>query len=233
MRLHGYFDARPLWEESLALKRVEGDRRGLADSLAMLGIRAASHNQTADAQQYAHECHDTYMRIKDPTSRAEAHWNLGVLMTWAGQYAESKEILTKADALYGELGLHPPALILGNTLAMLGEYDAVVEYVEKYMTGVGEAGFKPNEARAYTWLCYVAVARKDYGEARRLSQKSIAAFEACGLKAYAGVLYCLLAMTALREGEQVSPWRHLEKGLRIRDCGSSRIETNWDHLGSG
>jgi tetratricopeptide (TPR) repeat protein len=216
MRLKGYFDAKPLWEESIAIKRAEGDQRGLADSLAMLGIRAASHNQTADARQYAHECHDTYLRINDRISQAEAHWNLGVLMTWAGQYAESKEILTKADVLYGELGLHPPALIFGNTLAMLGEYDAVIEYVEKYMTGVGEAGFKPNEARAYTWLCYVALARKDYGEARQLSQKSIAAFEACGLKAYAGVGYALLALAARGEGEQASPWRYLEKGLRIQ-----------------
>jgi tetratricopeptide (TPR) repeat protein len=215
LRLAGYLAAKPLWEESLAIKREEGDRRGLADSLAVLGIRAASHNQTADALQYGRECHDTYVQISDRASQAEAHWNLGVLMTWAGQYEQAKESLIKAEALYGELGLRPPALILGNALAMLGEYEAVADYVDRYMITVGFTDKKPNEARAYNWLYYVAMARQDYVEARGLSQKSIAAYEACGLTAYAGLGLCFLGVTIRRLGDQGASWDCLEQGLRI------------------
>ncbi len=215
LRLAGYLAAKPLWEECLAIKREEGDRRGLADSLAVLGIRAASHNRTADALQYARECYDTYVQISDRASQAEAHWNLGVLMTWAGQYAQAKESLTKAEALYGELGLKPPALILGNALAMLGEYEAVVAYVDRYMTAVGVTDKKPNEARAYNWLFYAAMAREDYAEARRLSQKSIAAYEACGLRAYAGIGYCFLGVVSLKLADGAPAWGYLEQGLRI------------------
>ena len=187
----------------------------LADSLAVLGIRAATHNETADAMQYARECYDTYVQISDRASQAEAHWNFGVLMTWAGQYAQAKDSLTKAEALYGELGLRPPALILGNALAMLGQYEAVVAYVDRYMTAVGVTDKKPNEARAYNWLFYAAMARRDYAEARRLSQKSIAAYEACGLTAYAGIGYCFLGVVSLKLADGAPSCGYLEKGLRI------------------
>ena len=93
LRRQGYQVARPLWEESLAIKREEGNYRGMAEALAMLGMRAMSHNETADAQRYAQECFDTYRRISDRASLAEAHWNYGVIMAWSGQYAEGRRTL--------------------------------------------------------------------------------------------------------------------------------------------
>ncbi len=90
LRMRGYDHAKHTWENGLALKRQCGDRRGLADSLTMLGIRAASYNKTADTRLYAQECFMTCSMIRDRANMAEAHWNLGVLMAWAGQYVQSK-----------------------------------------------------------------------------------------------------------------------------------------------
>jgi hypothetical protein len=65
-------------------------------------------------------------------------------------------------------------------------------------------------------LCYVALAHRDYPEARRLAQKCIAAYEACGLQAYAGFGYGLLALAARGMGDHEPPWHFQEKGLRIQ-----------------
>ncbi|MFL7839524.1 MAG: ATP-binding protein [Candidatus Promineifilaceae bacterium] len=214
LRLQGYQIARPLWEESLAIKREEGDRRGMAESLAMLGMRAMSHNKTADAQRYAQECYDTYCRISDRASLAEANWNYGVIMAWSGQYTEAKTSLWEAEELYIGLGLRPPALVLGNVLAMLGEYDAVAEYVEIYQARRRDSDDVPNDARAYHWLAYVAMARGNLLETKRLCLKAITAYEACGLIGYAGLAYGLLALAAWRLGDTAKSWFYLQMGLR-------------------
>ncbi len=216
LRLQGYEAAKLTWENSLALKRQCGDRRGLADSLTLLGIRAASFNETADTSLYAQECFNTYSRIRDRANLAEAHWNLGVLMAWAGQYVQSKESLTQAEALYEEQGLRPPALILGNVLAMLGEYDEVVDYCYRYMATAGETTFTANEARANHWLAYTALAHKEYAQAHILIRQSIAAYKACGLEAYAGISYGFLALAARGLGERRHLLWYLEKGLNIQ-----------------
>lgn len=215
LRLQDYQAAKPLWEESLALRRQEGDRRGLADSLTLLGMRAMSYNQMVDGQRYAQECFDTYLQIGGKDSLAEAHWNYGVLMTWAGQFAEAKRNLAKAENIYRELGHRAPALIRGNTLAMLGEYDEVVEYVKKYQAAAEVTGDKPNDARAYHWLGYVALVQGAFAEAQELLQKSIAAYQACGLNAYAGFAYCFLALAARGLGNHNLSWVYLTQGLRL------------------
>ncbi len=216
LRLQGYDHAKHTWENSLALKRQCGDRRGLADALTMLGIRAASYNITADTRLYAQECFITCSMIRDRANVAEAHWNLGVLMAWAGQYEQSKESLTQAEAHFEELGLRPPAIILGNVLAMLGEYDEVVDYCYRYMATAGATTFTANEARANHWLAYTALAHKEYDQALILIRQSIAAFEACGLEAYAGIGYGLLALAARGLGDRRHLLQYLEKGLTIQ-----------------
>jgi DNA-binding SARP family transcriptional activator/predicted ATPase len=214
LRLQGYQVARPLWEESLAIKREEGNYRGMAEALAMLGMRAMSHNETADAQRYAQECFDTYRRISDRASLAEANWNYGVIMAWSGQYAEAKTSLQKAEELYSGLGLRPPAQVLGNVLAMLGEYDAVTEYVENYQAWGKNIDDVPNDARAYHWLAYVAMVHGNLLETKRLCLKAITAYEACGLIGYAGLVYGLLALAVWRSGNTTKSWFYLQKGLR-------------------
>jgi len=216
LRLHGYESAKPTWEKSLALKRQVGDRRSLADSLTMFGMRAASYNKTADTRLYAQECFDAYSRIRDRANMAEAHWNLGVLMAWAGQYTQSKESLVLADTLFEELGLRPPALILGNVLAMLGDYDEVVDYCYRYMAAAWETTYTANEARANHWLAYTALAHKEYTQAHILSRQSITAYEACGLTSLAGIGYGLLAIAARGLGERDQLVQYYEKGLIIQ-----------------
>jgi tetratricopeptide (TPR) repeat protein len=184
--------------------------------LILLGMRAASFNETADTRLYAQECFNTCSEIRDRTNMAQAHWNLGVLMAWAGQYEQSKESLTRAEALFEELGLRPPAIILGNVLAMLGEYDEVVDYCYRYMATAGETTYTANEARANNWLTYAALAHEEYAQAHILSRQSIAAYEACGLMAYAGAGYGFLALAARGLGEHSHSLQYQEKGLCIQ-----------------
>jgi predicted ATPase len=218
LRLQGYQAAKPFWEESLAIKRQEGDRRGLADSLTLLGMRAMSYNQMVDGRRYAQECFNTYLQIGGSDSLAEAHWNYGVLMTWAGQFAEAERNLTKAENIYKELGRRAPALIRGNTLAMLGQYDEVVDYVKNYQATAGVTGDQPNEARAYHWLGYVALIQGEFADAQELFHKSIAVYQACGLNAYAGFIYCFLALAARGLGNHNLSWVYLTQGLRLEQA---------------
>jgi tetratricopeptide (TPR) repeat protein len=151
-----------------------------------------------------------------------------VIMAWSGQYAEAKTSLQKAEELYSGLGMRPPAQVLGNVLAMLGEYDAVAEYVESYQARGKNSDDVPNDARAYLWLAYVALVHGDFLETNRLCLNAVTAFEACGLVAFVGIVYSLLAMAVWQLGETRSAWFYLQRGLRIHhESGQLGPLGNW------
>ena len=121
-----YPAARALHEESLAIRRVLGDRRGIAASLSNLGVMAQEQSDYAAAQVLRQESLALFRELGDRRGVAALLNNMGVVADEQGDYAAARALHEEALAIRRELGDRLGIAISLNNLGLVareqGEY---------------------------------------------------------------------------------------------------------------
>jgi predicted ATPase/DNA-binding CsgD family transcriptional regulator len=113
-----YHNARTELEESVALWRMIGDRRGLATALRELCLVAHAQRQFAAAQRYGEESVALYRTLGSPGALAVALDNLGTALAAQGDYLTARRLFEEELAL--SQTVDDGAGIIGDAYASLG-----------------------------------------------------------------------------------------------------------------
>jgi tetratricopeptide (TPR) repeat protein len=96
--------ARPFAEESLVLRREQGDRWAIGVSLNNLGYLAAVEGDNERAREYFAECLDLSRALGDTRGIARSLQNLGEVLYMLGDVAGAHALMVEALTLIQDLG---------------------------------------------------------------------------------------------------------------------------------
>ncbi len=99
-----YAPARALYEESLAIRREAGDRRGVAGSLCNLGNVAHVQGDYASARALYEESVAVFRELGDRQGVAGSLCNLGSVADDQGDYTSARALYEESVAVFRELG---------------------------------------------------------------------------------------------------------------------------------
>lgn len=123
-----YTEARRLHEESLAIRRERGDRRGISVQLNNLGTVAMDRGDYDGARALLEESLALKWELDDKAGAASTLGNLGIVAYQLGDYATARSRYEESLALKQALGdRRGMAITLGNLGAVLvaqGDYEA-------------------------------------------------------------------------------------------------------------
>jgi predicted ATPase/class 3 adenylate cyclase len=172
-----YPSARARSEESLAIRRQLGDRRGLASSLNILGNVAVDQGDFASAQTLFEESLAIDRELGDQRGIAAMLSNLGSVAQNKGDYQAAATLYEESLAIIRELGdrggIAIVLICLG--LAACGEkdYPAARMRLEESLAIGRELGDRRNMAMSLTSLGYVADEQGDFVSACALYQEGL------------------------------------------------------------
>ncbi|MDP9313911.1 MAG: tetratricopeptide repeat protein [Chloroflexota bacterium] len=175
-----YEQARARYEESLVLRRDQGDTRGVAAALNSLGVAALDQGDYAAAQRLYEESLALKRELGDKHGIANSLNNLGMVASAQGDHERAAALYEASLAFKRELGdKHGMAVPLGNLGALaldrndprartffveslllfeeLGEKDGVAECLEG-LAGVAMAQGRPDRAAR---LCAAATVLRE------------------------------------------------------------------------
>jgi predicted ATPase len=167
-----YVKSQALYEQSLALRRNVGDKRGIAASLNNLGTVAQSQQDRATAQRFYEEALALFRELGDQLYLARLLNNLGVMAQEAGDYEPAytyhEESLALRRALGDQLGIAMSLANLGEEAQSQGKSaQAIAHYVES-LTLRATLGDKEGIAYCLEGLAEIARARGQPKRAARL-----------------------------------------------------------------
>jgi transposase/tetratricopeptide (TPR) repeat protein len=222
-----YTEARRLLEESLALRRAEGDPTGVADSLHHLGVVALCEGQYATARSFLEESLALWRLQGDAAGIGGALEHLGRVAYVEGDLRSARasfaESLAIRRAMGDRRGIAKALAHMGHVALRQGDRESAFQFYEQRMAIVRELGDRPGIATALDTLGAVALHRGDLDAARALYA------EACELhrsleshSEIAGSL-CMLGRIALGQGNLESAQAELEEALGLwRGMGDPR-----------
>ena len=203
--LGDYRQAKGLCEESLALFRALGDKRGMSSSLNGLGLIARAGNDYAEARALHEESLTLLRELGDTWGIAEALSLLSRVAWLQGGYTVGKPLCEESLALFRVLGDRRgiAETVVGPEIMALyqGNYTADLPSIEEGLTIMRELGDRRNSARALWVLGYAAFVQDDYAKARSFYEEALATFRELGEKWY--IIACLegLAEVAVAQGQ--------------------------------
>jgi tetratricopeptide (TPR) repeat protein len=169
-----------LHEESLAIKRRHGDRRGIAASLNSLGNVASERGDHAAARSFHEEGLAIYRTLDDRHGTATALNNLGIAIMYSGDFPAARALYEESRALCSELGYRSGTAASLMNMAMVaretGDLAAARELYEAGEAIYQELGDKRSTARASREVALVICDQGDYEGAQSLLEKSLASF---------------------------------------------------------
>jgi predicted ATPase/DNA-binding winged helix-turn-helix (wHTH) protein len=166
-----YSAARALHWESLAIRRVLGDRRGIAVSLSNLGVMAEEQSDYAAARVLRQESLALFRELGDQRGVAALLNNLGVVADEQGDYAAARALHEESLAIRRHLGDRMGIAISLNNLGLVargqGEYAGAHELHGEALAIRCELGDRRGIAASLEGLANVAFAlAKPYRAAR-------------------------------------------------------------------
>jgi predicted ATPase/class 3 adenylate cyclase len=177
-----YLATRRLHEESLAIARQLGDRRGMAASLSNLGIVATEQNDQPAARALYEECLAIMRQLGDRRGIAASLGNLGNVAVDLGDYRTARALYEEGLAIMRELGdLWDIAISLNNLGSMAhdeGDYSAARAQIEESLAIRSELGDRRGIAHSLEGLAAVVATLGDslcaariWGAAERLRRE--------------------------------------------------------------
>ena len=216
-----YAAARSLYEESLAIRRELGDKRGIAISLNSLGHVVREQGEYAKARSFYGESLAIRRELGDKRGIAVSLNNLGNVAHDQGDYAAARSLYGESLAIKRELGDKRGIAISLNSLAEVvceqGDYAKACSLYEKSLAIKRELGDKRGIAVSLDGLGLVARHQGDYVAARSLHGESLAIFRELGYRW--GVLAVLEGFVALAAA-QGQP----ERALRLAGAAAALRE---------
>jgi predicted ATPase/class 3 adenylate cyclase len=182
MALHGagamawqqgeYSAARTLHEESLAIRRELGDRRGIAASLHSLGNVARKQGDFPSAQALCEESLAIRRELGDRWGIAASLGNLGNVAAEQGDYPAARALHAESLAVRRELGdrwgIGNSLNNMGNVAYDQGDYPSAQALYEESLTIRQELGNRWGIAWSLEGLAYAAFALAGPGRAARI-----------------------------------------------------------------
>jgi non-specific serine/threonine protein kinase len=169
-----------LHEESLAIRRQYGDRRGIAASLNSLGNVASERGDHAAARSFHEEGLVIYRALDDRHGTASALNNLGIASMYSGDFPAARVLFEESRALSNELGDRWGTAASLMNMAMVAretcDLSAARELYEAGEAIYQELGDQRSKARASREVALVMCDQGDYVGAQSLLEKSLASF---------------------------------------------------------
>jgi len=211
-------EARRWGEESLSLQRSIGDQKGMADTLWMLGTNAIISDEVEESVKLINESLEIRQSMGDRLiDIASGPVDLGMTLTWIGRMEEAKEVRQETLAIYQDLGnIEEVALAhvyLGNSLAHLGEYSALLENVNIGLTLGRKSGNQRAIGLALLMLSSKPFFNQSYDETNQLLHESIASLKKVSGAGELGWVLSMLAYTEHRLGEYKKSLEHLREAF--------------------
>lgn len=189
--LHGTPDlARPHYDESLAIFRELGHKRGIARALSHLSYVDA--DSTA-ARSHLEECLAIAREMGDKALQARALLGLGVLASRERNYAAARPLMEESLALRRQTGetwgLAATLDYLGPVARHQGDDDRAAAVYEESLTIYRNLGNRPGMASALRHLGEVALHQNDIRRASTLFEESLALHRTVGNRP--GLIECI------------------------------------------
>ena len=172
-----YPAARALDEESLAIQRQLGDRRGIAGSLNNLGLVACDQGDFAAARLLHEESLAIMRELEDRKGIANSLNNLGNVAYDQGDFAAARELYEESLAIERELGDREGVARvlgnLGNVAKHQGDYPAARALHEESLAIKRELGYRQRIASSLNSLGDLALDQGDSASAQALYREGL------------------------------------------------------------
>jgi predicted ATPase/transcriptional regulator with XRE-family HTH domain len=213
-------------EESLALSRAAGDRRGIAEALYYVGLETAERGDYAGAMAVLAESAALWRAVGDPLGLARTQFEAGQLAWGRGDYARTAalcaESLTVCRGLGYTLGIAHALSGLGFAAYAQGDLARARALWEEDLALCRELHLPLHIATMLGQLGYAAHAQGDLARAAALGEESLALRREGDDKWGIAHALGLLGVVAHRRGEEARAAGLLREAL-----------ARWGELGGG
>jgi predicted ATPase/DNA-binding winged helix-turn-helix (wHTH) protein len=215
-----YTTARALFEESLALWREIGNKRGIASALNDLGWMAWRQGDYAVAQALSAESLVLWQDLGETQGIATALTNLGWIAHHRGDYAAAwslfEESLALRRALEDKRGVAFALMGLGWARSRQGAYSAAAALLEEAIALFRDVGMKQLLAFASSLLAEVAYAQGEDGQAAVLLEDSVTLFRDIGDTYGLAMALRILGTVVYTQGDVTHATALHEESLALR-----------------
>ncbi len=230
--------ARALHAESLEIRRVLGDRQGIASSLSNLGSVAHELGDYQGARALQEESLAMRREAGDRQGIATSLNNLGLLARELGDYPSARRLYEESLAIDRELGDRRSIAVSLNNLGGIAcdqcDYAAAQALHEESLAIRRDLGNRRGIASSLTNLGDVAREQGDYAAAKALLEEGLAIRRELGDRRGIAISLCALGSVAQDQGDLSVAQALNEESLNIRRALGDRwgIATSLNYLGS-
>jgi tetratricopeptide (TPR) repeat protein len=200
-----YPRAERMLEECLAIRRAQGDTRGIAHTLTRLGFVARCLGDNNRAAAFQRESLALCRELGDDHGIAHAVTSLGVMAADEGDYERAASHFTEALAIYRKLAFKRGVMItlhnLGELAQLHGDPERAEALVDESLALSRELADRLMTAYSTYVLGKVANDRGDHGRATALFERALSIHRELGDSAGAGSVLDGFACAAAASGD--------------------------------
>jgi predicted ATPase len=214
-----YIAARAFFEESLAIWREVGDKKGIATSLHNLGWIAWRQSDYPRAHSLSEEALTLHRDLDNKLGMAHSLNNLGWVAHHRGDYAAARFFHEQSLALRRELGDNRAVAFaltnLGWAIQKQGDYEQSISLIHEARRLFKQVGDKQLLAFSSLILANVLHEHGDQSEAHALLEQSISTSYEIGSKYNLAFSSRILGDMMRAEGDEASALELVEKSLDL------------------
>jgi predicted ATPase/DNA-binding CsgD family transcriptional regulator len=205
--------AKVLCEESLALFRELGDKRGIAASLNGLGLivgqATRARNDYAVARALYEESLAIVRELGDIWGIAETLWDFARVAFYQGDYTAGKPLCEESLEIFRELGdRRRSAEVLGSLVGYMALYQdnymAELTSIEESLAIMQELGDRRNSAKLLWFLGHAACVQDDFAKARTFYEEALAILQELDIKWF--IASCLDGLAEVAVAQRQQEW---------------------------
>jgi predicted ATPase/uncharacterized protein HemY len=212
--------ARLFYDESLALRRELGDKKGVAETLRSIGILASNEGDYPTAHSMYEQSLELMRELGDKSGVAETLNSLGGVALREGDYPLAHSMYEQSLALMRELGDKRSIALMLNNLAIVladkeGSYAQARSLFDQSLALRRELGDKRGIALLLNNLGGLADREKDYPKARSQFEQSLVLMRELGDKSGVAEILDSLGDVAGNQGEYRTAHSYYEQSLTL------------------
>lgn len=212
--------AEPLFQESLRLRRLLGDRGAIAGTLNNLGLLAWSRQELDEARRFHVESLAIRREQGIPAGIASSLQNLGVVDWDRGDYASARasfeEALTLCRAGGDRVGEGHALNNLGNIALALSDFVPAEQWYTESLALKRDLGYAPGIAATLSNLGVTALYQGKYREAEEYFEEALALYREIESPDGVATQLCNLGQIATERGEWDRAHSFLSESLTLR-----------------
>ncbi|HSF16325.1 MAG TPA: tetratricopeptide repeat protein [Vicinamibacteria bacterium] len=228
----GPSEALPLFERALELYRRDGDRRGEAVTLGLIGNCHKGFGDFPKALEFLRTALRMKREIGEKIEVGKTLNHLGLVHWEMGDYPIALDFFEESLALARELHDRQLAAAVLNNISLVyderGDYRRSLEQYQLALALHREEGFEPGESDALGNIGGVHLLLGQYREATRYYQQALAISERLELKPSASKDLGNLATCYLNLGDPPEALATFDRALAVaREAGLTADEAEW------